>query len=73
MEKIGSSGLEVVSQIKEYVNQHDVLEKINLALKLFFLLKKALVESNVEALLALVTHNKSAKTCSQADLLDCIC
>ena len=35
--------------------------------------KKALVKAGVEALLALISHEKSAKSRSQADLFDNIC
>ena len=30
-------------------------------------------QSGTESVLALITHDKSAKSCSQADLFDCIC
>ena len=51
------------------VKQQDVFEKINPSLRSFFRGKKALVEAGIEALLTLITHDKSGKSCSQADLL----
>ena len=68
VEAVDRSSLEVLAQIEKSVNQQDVLEKINPALE-----KKALAEAGSKALLALITHDKSAMSCSQADLFDYIC
>ena len=72
VEALDRSNLEVLASI-EKVEQQQVLENINPALKSFFRGKKALVEAGIEALLTLITHNKSANSCSQADLFDHIC
>ena len=73
VEALDRSNLEVLSKIEKSVNQHDVLDKINPSLKLLFRGKKALVETGIEALLSLITHDKSGKSSSQADLFDHIC
>ena len=67
------SNLEVLADIEKKVNQQTVFEGINPALRSFFRGKTALVEAGIDALLALITHNKSANSCSQADLFDLIC
>ena len=59
--------------IEKKVNQQAVFESINPALKSFFRGKTALVEAGIDALLTLITHNKSANSCSQADLFEQIC
>ena len=55
------------------MKQQEKFEKINPALKSLFHDKKILVEPGIEALLSLITHDKSAKSCSQTDLFDFIC
>ena len=72
VEALDRSNFEVLASIEKKVEQQ-VLEIINPALKSFFRGKKALVEAGIEALLTLITHNKSANSCSQADLFDHIC
>ena len=67
--KKDKSNLEVLAMIEMKVDQGDVLENINPALKTFFRSKTAL-EAEIDALLNLITHNKSANSCSQADLFD---
>ena len=67
------SNLKVLAEVEKSVQQQDIFEKINPALKSFFRGKTALVEAGIEALLTLVTHDKSGKTYSQADLFDHIC
>ena len=42
-------------------------------MKSFFRGKKALVEAGIGALLSLIIYDKSAKSCSRADLFDFIC
>ena len=69
---LDKSTLEVLNEIDKSVKQQEIFEKINPALKSFFRGKKALVEAGIEALLSLITHDKSAKSCSQADLFDLI-
>ena len=73
LDALDRSNLEVLASIEKKVEQQQVLENINPALKSFFGGKKALVEAGIEALLTLITHNKSANSCSQADLFDHIC
>lgn len=72
VEDLDRSNLEVLSQIEKDVNQGEILEQINPRLKSFFR-GKSVVEAGIDALLKLVTHNKSANSCSQADLFDRIC
>ena len=59
--------------IEKKVNQRAIFESINLALKSFFGGKTGLVEAGFEAILNLVTHDKSDKSCSKADVFDHIC
>ena len=73
VEAIDRSSLQVLSTIEKRVNQQQIFESINPALRSFFRGKKALVEAGIEALLTLITHDKSGKSCSQADLFDHIC
>ena len=47
--------------------------KTNPALRTFFRGKKAIAEAGSEALLSLITHDKYAKSCPQADLFEFIC
>ena len=49
------------------------MESINPALKSFFRGKTSVVEAGIEAILNLVTHDKSAKSSSQANLFEFIC
>ena len=49
------------------------MEGINPALKSFFRGKAAVVEAGINAIIALITHNKFANSCSQADLFEFIC
>ena len=72
-EALDRTNLEVLSKIEQSVKQQDVLEQINPSLKSFFRGKKALVKAGIEALLSLITHDKSGKSISQADLFDHIC
>ena len=62
-----------MNEIEKSVKQQEIFEKINPALKSFFCGKKALVEAGIGALLSLIIYDKSAKSCSRADLFDFIC
>ena len=73
VEALDRSNLEVLSKIEKSVKQQEIFESINPALKSFFRGKKALVEAGIEALLTLITHDKSGKSCSKTDLFDYIC
>ena len=73
IEALDRSNLEVLRKIEKSVKQQDVLEQINASLKSFFRGKKELVKAGIEALLSLITHDKSGKSSSQADVLDHIC
>ena len=55
------------------MKQQTVLEGINPGLRSFFRGKTATVESGIDAIISLVTSNKSANSCSQADLFQHIC
>ena len=54
-----------LSSIEMKVDQQTEFEKKNTALKSFIREKTALVEAGIEAMLTLITHNKSAKSCSK--------
>ena len=73
VEALARSNLDVLASIEKKVNQQAVFESINPALRSFFRGKTALVEAGIDALLTLITHNKSANSCSQADLFEHIC
>ena len=73
VEALDRSNLDVLSKVEKDVKQRETLEKINPRLKSFFRGKTATVEAGIEAILKLVTHNKSANSCSQADLFERIC
>ena len=73
VEALDKSNLEVLAKIEKSVKQQEVFEQINPSLKSFFRGKKALVEAGIEALLSLITHDKSGKSSSQADIFDHIC
>ena len=73
VEALDRSNLKVLSMIEKKVNQRAIFENINPGLKSFFRGKTALVEAGIESILNLVTHDKSAKSCSKADLFDHIC
>ena len=64
VEALDKSSLEVLNEIEKSVKQQEIFEKINPALKSFFRGKKALVETEIKALLSLITNDKSAKSCS---------
>lgn len=49
------------------------MEGINPTLTAFFRGKAAVVEAGIDALISLITHNKSANSCSQSDLFEYIC
>ena len=70
VEALDRSNLKVLSMIEKKVNQGAILESINPALKSFFRGKTAIVEAGIEAILNLVTHDKSAKSFSRADIFD---
>ena len=70
VEALDKSSLEVLNEIETSVKQQEIFEKINPALKSFLRGKKALAEAGIESLLFLITHDKSAKSCSQDDLFD---
>ena len=70
VEALDKSSLEVLNEIEKSAKHQEIFGKINPALKLFFRGKKALVKAEIEALLSLITHDKSAKSCSQVDLFD---
>ena len=70
VEALDRSNLEVLSKTEKSVNQQDVLDQIIPSLKSFFRGKKALVKAGIEDLLSLITHDKSGKSSSQADLFN---
>ena len=73
VEALDRSNLDVLASIEKKVNQQAAFESINPALRSVFRGKTALVEAGIDALLTLITHNKSANSCSQADLFQHIC
>ena len=73
VEVLDRPNLEVWSKIEKSVKQQGVLEQFNPSLKSFFRGKIALVKARIEALLSLITLDKSGKSSSQTDLFDHIC
>ena len=72
-EALDKSSLQVLNEIEKSVKQQEIFEKINPALKSFFCGKKALVEAGIGALLSLIIHDKSPKSCSRASLFYFLC
>ena len=72
-EALDRSNLDVLAKKEKQVNQRRTLENSNPYLKSFFKGKTTVAESGIEVLLALITHDKSVKSCAQANLFDCIC
>ena len=73
VEALDRSSLQVLSKVEKSVSQQETMEGINPALKSFFRGKAAVVEAGIDAIISLITHNKSANSCSQADLFEHIC
>jgi len=73
VEALDRSNLEVLYKIEKSAKQCETFEGINPALKSFFGGKRIVVESGIEALITLVSHDKSGKLCSLADMFDYIC
>ena len=53
------SNLNVLAEVENSVKQKEIFEDISPSLKSFFHGKSALVEAGIEALLNLITHDKS--------------
>ena len=70
VEKLDASNLSVLSKVEASVNQRSILGSISPSLKSFFRGKKTTVESGT---VTLVSHDKSGKSSSLADLFDHIC
>ena len=68
VEKLDASYLNILSQVEYSVNQRQTLENITPFLKSFFRGKKTTVENRIDALITLVSYDKSGKSCSQGDL-----
>ena len=73
VEALDRSNLTVLYDIEKQVQQREILEGINPSLKPFFRGKKTTVEAGIEALLSLISHDKSGKSSSLSDLFDHIC
>ena len=73
VEKRDATNLEVLATIEKSVKQRELFESINPSLKSFFRGKKTVVEAGIDALMTVVSHDKSGKSCSQAELFDLIC
>ena len=71
-EKLDASNLKVSSAMEKGIKQRDEFERIKPSLKPFFRGKKTVVEAGILALLRLVTHDKSANSCSLAAEFDYI-
>ena len=63
----------MLAEVEKSVKQQKIFEGINPSIKSFFHGKSPLVEAGIEALMNLITHGKSRRSCSQADLFDHIC
>ena len=73
VEKLDATNLNVLATIEKSVKQRELFESINPSLKSFFQGKKTVVEAGINALMTLVSCDKSGKSCSQAKLFDLIC
>ena len=73
VEALDRSSLQVLAKIEKNVSQQETMEGINHTLTAFFRGKAAVVEAGIDALISLITHNKSANSCSQSDLFEYIC
>ena len=73
VEALDRSNLSVLYDIEKQIQQREILEGINPSLKSFFRGKKTTVEAGIEALLSLISHDKSGKSSSLSDLFDHIC
>ena len=73
VEALDKSNLAVSSKIEKALKQRQMFESINKALKLFFRGKSTSVKARIEALLNLISRDKSGKSSFLADLFDQIC
>ena len=73
VEKLDATNLEVLSNVEKTVKQRETFEQINPSLKSFFRGKKTTVEAGINAIVTLVSRDKSGKSCSLADEFDLIC
>ena len=67
------SNLNVLPEVEKSVKQQEIFEGISPSIKSFFHGKGALGEAGMEVLLNLITHDKSGRSCFQADLFDHRC
>ena len=73
VEKFDETNLKVLMKIENSVQQRQIITSINPSLKSFFRGKKTVVESGIQALISLVSRDKSANSTSLADQFDYIC
>ena len=73
VENLDATNLEVLSNVEKTVKQRETFEQINPSLKSFFRGKKTTVEAGINAIVTLVSRDKSGKSCSLADEFDLIC
>ena len=72
VEKLDASNLDVLAAFKERVKLRQCLEAINSALKPFFRGKKAVVVAGIQAIIKLVSYDKSGNSSSLAEEFDFI-
>ena len=72
VEKLDASNLTVLASLEDKVKLRQRLEAINPSLRPFFRGKKAVVVAGIQAILKLVTHDKSGNTTSLAEEFDFI-
>ena len=70
VEKLDASNLDVLAAFEERVKLRQCLEAINPALKPFFRGKKAVVVADIQAILKLVSYDKSGNSSSLAEEFD---
>ena len=70
VEKFDDTNLSVLAKIERELKLRERLEKINPSLRPFFRGKKAVAVAGIQALLKLVTHDKSGNTVSLAEEFD---
>ena len=70
VEKFDDTNLNVLADVERKLKLRERLEKINPSLRPFFRGKKAIVVAGIQALLKLITHDKSGNTVSLAEEFD---
>ena len=70
VEAFDRSNIEVISAIENQLNFREKLESINLSVLSFLRREKCVAVYGIKSILNLTSHDKSASSTNQADLLD---